>query len=68
MRKLLINYLEDQGIHYIDALPILRKRLREGIRIYKKNTDGHLDTQGQRAVADFVLTEIKNNDLLNDIP
>ena len=53
-------YLKSQGIVYIDALPVLKGCFRSGAQPYKITIDGHPSPAGHRAVAELVLSTLRN--------
>lgn len=53
-------FLRNQRIYFIDALPALRAGIKNGNQPYKVSPDGHLNSIGQRAVAELIYSEIKN--------
>jgi GDSL-like Lipase/Acylhydrolase family len=45
------DFLEQNGIEYLDALPMLREQLETGIQPYQVSHDGHPNKYGHRAIA-----------------
>lgn len=58
------NYLEDQGIYFIDALPVLRRCILDGAQPYQVSYDGHPNYIGHRAIAQALLSKIEHHNLL----
>lgn len=56
------GFLDSAGIYFIDTLPALRERINSGIQPYPASADGHPNAAGYRAIAEFVLSEIKRRD------
>jgi hypothetical protein len=48
------DFLAQNGIEYLDALPVLRGQLAAGLQPYPVSADGHLNEHGQRAIAELV--------------
>jgi hypothetical protein len=48
------DFLNHDGIEYLDALPALRKQLAAGIQPYQVSSDGHPNEYGHRAIARLV--------------
>lgn len=59
------DFFQNQGIHFIESLSILRKYIKKGNQPYKISADGHPNFLGHQAIAEIVLKEIKKQDLLN---
>jgi len=57
-------FLNNKRVDFIDALPILRECVRNGIQPYKLSWDGHLNAIGHRAIAELVNSEIEKHDYL----
>ena len=55
-------YLEDQGIGYIDSLPVLRGCFRSGVQPYRITKDGHPNPAGHHAIAELVLSTLRSRD------
>jgi len=53
------DYLELNGIEYVDALPALREKLSLGIQPYKVSKDGHPNEHGHRAIAKLIAAYLK---------
>ena len=54
-------YLKNQGIDYIDSLPVLRGCFQSGAQPYKITSDGHPNPIGHRAIAELVLSTLRNS-------
>jgi hypothetical protein len=48
------QFLDENAIEYVDALPALRARLAEGIQPYHVSHDGHPTEEGHRAIATLI--------------
>ena len=55
-------YLDIQGIDYIDSLPVLRDCLSSGAQPYRISKDGHPNPVGHHAIAELVLSKIRNRE------
>ncbi len=55
-------YLENQGIGYIDSLPVLRGCLCNGAQPYMITKDGHPNPIGHRAIAELVLSTLRSRE------
>jgi hypothetical protein len=51
MWKAARDFFDRSGIAYIDALPPLQARLREGVQPYPVSHDGHPNADGHAAIA-----------------
>jgi hypothetical protein len=58
------QFLSNQNIHYIDALPTLKSCVETGNQPYFQSADGHPNGEGHHAVAQLVLSEIRKDGLL----
>ena len=58
------DFLDSEGITYIDALPVLKKALREGNQPYWRGRDSHKNEIGHELVAELVLSEIQRKGIL----
>jgi len=52
------------GIYFIDTLPVLNALVNSGIQPYKASWDGHPNSLGHSIIAQLVLSEIEQNNLL----
>ena len=57
--KLTKDFLERNGIEYVDALPALREQLVSGIQPYPVSHDGHPNKHGHKAIANLIATYLK---------
>lgn len=57
-RKMVKEFLEQNGIEYLDALPTLRDQLEKGIQPYLVSSDGHPNRQGHTALANLIATHL----------
>jgi hypothetical protein len=48
------DFLEQNGIKYLDPLPALQEQLMAGIQPYPVSNDGHPNKHGHRAIAKLV--------------
>lgn len=48
------DFLEQNGIEYLDALPALREQLMTGVQPYQVSHDGHPNEHGHTAIAKLV--------------
>ena len=55
------TYLENQGIDYIDSLPALRSCLSSGVQPYRISKDGHPNPVGHQAIAELVLSTLREH-------
>jgi hypothetical protein len=53
------DFLEQNGIEYLDTLPVLREQLATGIQPYHFSPDGHPNEHGHRAIAKLVATYLE---------
>ena len=53
------DFLEENGIEYLDALPALQAQLAAGIQPYKVSQDGHPNKHGHRVIAELVTAYLK---------
>ncbi len=58
------NFLEEQGIDFIDSLQALRACLKSGRQPYAISSDGHPNGIGHRAIAELILSKINEYRLL----
>jgi lysophospholipase L1-like esterase len=61
------DFLENHGITFVDALPILRKCIASGSQPYPMSGDGHPNAIGHRAIAESVLSSIRTHNLLGTL-
>jgi hypothetical protein len=54
------DFLEYNGIEYLDALPVLREQLATGIQPYKVSRDGHPNVHGHKAIAKLVAAHLES--------
>src|SRR5262249_10337567 len=53
-RRTTMEFLDERGIEYVDALPALRAQLAMGPQPYHVDHDGHPNEHGHRAIASAV--------------
>ncbi len=53
------DFLEHNGIEYLDSLPVLREQLATGIQPYEVSQDGHPNKHGHKAIAKLVAAYIE---------
>ena len=53
------TFLDQNGIHYLDALPALEAQFLSGNQPYKITLDGHPNRFGHQAIADLVATYVR---------
>jgi len=56
--KLMKAFLEDHGIEYVDALPVLRDQLAASVQPYPVSHDGHPNESGHKAIARLVASRL----------
>lgn len=52
--KITKDFLEHNGIEYLDTLPALREQLLSGVQPYQVSHDGHPNAHGHKAIAKLV--------------
>lgn len=57
--KITKDFLERNGIEYVDALPTLREQLTTGVQPYQVSHDGHPNGHGHRAIAKLITAYLK---------
>jgi lysophospholipase L1-like esterase len=58
--RLTKDFLEQNGIEYLDALPVLQGQLTTGIQPYQVSHDGHPNEYGHKAIAKLVAAYIES--------
>lgn len=58
------EFLRNQDIDFIDALPALRESLQNGNQPFPISKDLHLNAIGHLVIAELVLSEIRRHNLL----
>jgi len=53
------DFLEHNGIEYLDVLPALQEQLATGIQPYQVSQDGHPNEHGHTAIAKFVAAHLE---------
>jgi len=53
------EFLTENGIEYVDALPVLQAQLARGIQPYHASRDGHPNEHGHRAIAELIQVGIQ---------
>jgi hypothetical protein len=53
------EFLVNNNIYFVDALPALRNQLNSGVQPYKVSHDGHPNNFGHQAIARLLHTELK---------
>lgn len=53
------KFFRDNGIDYLDSLPVLRGQLQAGIQPYPVTQDGHPNRQGHHAIAALVADRVR---------
>lgn len=59
VRGIAMDFLENNGIEYLDALPVLREQLAIGIQPYGVSHDGHPNEHGHKAIAKLVAAHLE---------
>ena len=54
------DFLERNGIEYLDSLPVLREQLAAGIQPYRVSHDGHPNEPGHKAIAKLVAAHLES--------
>ena len=55
------DFLEHNGIEYLDSLPALREQLATGIQPYQVSHDGHPNEHGHKAIAKLVAARLESS-------
>lgn len=55
------DFLEHNGIEYLDSLPVLREQLATGIQPYQISHDGHPNKHGHKAIAKLVAAHLESS-------
>jgi len=58
--KITKEFLEQNRIEFLDALPALREQLGTGMQPYQASTDGHPNELGHRAIARAVASYMES--------
>lgn len=58
--KITKDFLEQNGIEYLDSLPALREQLVTGIQPYQVSHDGHPNEHGHRAIGKLVAAYLES--------
>lgn len=59
--KTIEEFLDQNGIEHLDALPALREQLTRGIQPYLASSDGHPNRHGHAALANLVATYLQQS-------
>ncbi|MHC5056324.1 MAG: SGNH/GDSL hydrolase family protein [Planctomycetota bacterium] len=54
------KFFTQNGIEYLDSLPVLRKQLALGIQPYPKSRDGHPNEHGHIAIANLLASHLQS--------
>jgi hypothetical protein len=52
------DFLEQNDIEYVDALPVLQEQLTTGIQPYQVSQDGHPNEHGHKAIAKLIAAHL----------
>ena len=66
--KTIKEFLEQNGIEHLDALPALREQLAKGIQPYFASRDGHPNRHGHAALANLVATYLQQSNATSARP
>ena len=58
--RIIKDFLEHNGIEYLDALPVLREQFATGIQPYRVSHDGHPNEHGHQAIAKLVAVHLES--------
>lgn len=65
--KITKDFLERNGIVYIDTLSVLREQLAFGIQPYQVSSDGHPNEHGHRCIANLIAAYLKQPHQIGDL-
>lgn len=59
------RFFQENGVLYVDTLPLLREMLQQGDQPYRVDSDMHFNPAGNRAVAELLRDFISDEELLS---